>query len=209
MIDTEHISDVDEGKVMQESQFEEQDELIIEDEQGSELNPDLLDAASLDENTAIESSASNALPSSATDSPVESINQDKLISVLNQVVETIQKQAVGAPLPKVEDQYATALHWIKDKNNHYQGARWFRKAAMRGHAKSQFYLGVLFAKGQGVPQSLFHAYAWLTLADCQQLPEAQESLKKIEPLLSNKLLQQALKLAAERFEQIESQLSAE
>lgn len=197
---------------MQELQFEEQDELIIEDEQGSELHPDSVSSTSSSEQ-ALAGSFSGSPASSTTEAEISDestlLGQDKLIAVLNQVVNTIQKQAVSAPLPNVEDQYATALHWIKDKDNHYQGARWFRKAAMRGHAKSQFYLGVLFAKGQGVPQSLFHAYAWLALADCQQLPEAQESLKKIEPLLSNKLLQQALKLAAERFEQIETQLADE
>lgn len=199
---------------MQESILEE--ELTIEDDQGSQLYPaqpenidPITESTTMTEQAPIEPpqeivAMQEQITISDTDTKVDS---EKLLEILNQVVATIQKQATSMPVPKVEDQYATALHHIKNQQDHYQGARWFRKAAMRGHAKSQFYLGVLFAKGQGVPQSLFHAYSWLTLASCQNLPEADESLKKIEPHLTAKMIQQALKLAAERFEQIEAQLN--
>lgn len=196
---------------MQESIIEDE-ELIIEDDNGSELHPQPMDEviSGCDEENTDSAISSQSLSTTETmihtQSADSSVNPEKLLEVLNQVVVTIQNQASSLTIQSVEDQYATALHWVKNQQDHFQAARWFRKAAMRGHAKSQFYLGVLFAKGQGVPQSLFHAYAWLTLASKQNLPEADESLKKVEPHLSNKMIQQALKLAAERFEQIEAAL---
>ena len=47
------------------------------------------------------------------------------------------------------------------------GAKWLRLAAMSGDLKAQFFLGLLFMKGQGVPPSPFHAAAWLSLASSQ------------------------------------------
>jgi len=45
------------------------------------------------------------------------------------------------------------------------GARaWFRKAAAQGHIDAQFELGMLFARGDGVPQSYHRAAEWLRLA---------------------------------------------
>jgi len=45
------------------------------------------------------------------------------------------------------------------------GARvWLRKAAEQGHIDAQFELGVLFARGDGVPQSYHRAADWLRLA---------------------------------------------
>lgn len=41
---------------------------------------------------------------------------------------------------------------------------WYRKAADQGHAKAQFNLGLMYANGQGVPQSNIQAHVWLNLA---------------------------------------------
>lgn len=99
-------------------------------------------------------------------------------------------------------QFATGIHYIKFENNHYLGAKWFRKAAMQGHPKAQLYLGLLFLKGEGVPKSHFHAYAWLTLAANQDLAEAKDARIKLEPHLSAANINASLKHAADILEKI-------
>jgi len=41
---------------------------------------------------------------------------------------------------------------------------WFRKAADRGNAPAQYSLGLMYAKGQGVPQDFTQAHTWFNLA---------------------------------------------
>ena len=43
-------------------------------------------------------------------------------------------------------------------------ARWFRQAADRGLADSQFNLAILYENGRGVQKSLSEAYKWFALA---------------------------------------------
>ena len=45
-----------------------------------------------------------------------------------------------------------------------EAAKWFRKAAEQGDAKAQYNLGIMYAKGQGVPQDYVLAYMWSNLA---------------------------------------------
>lgn len=108
----------------------------------------------------------------------------------------------SSPEQTPDTQFATGVHYIKNVQNHYLGAKWLRKAGMQGHAKAQFYLGLLFLKGEGVPKSFFHAYCWLSLAACQNLNEAIEARKKLEPYMTAREINASLKLAAERAEQI-------
>lgn len=107
-----------------------------------------------------------------------------------------------SPMETAEHQFATGVQYIKSQGNHYLGAKWFRKAGMQGHAKAQFYLGLMFIKGEGVPKSLFHAYSWLSLACCQNYEEAKVARKNLEPYLTAADMNAAMKLAAERIEQI-------
>lgn len=43
-------------------------------------------------------------------------------------------------------------------------ARWYEKAARRGHVAAQLNLGDYHARGRGVPRSLVAAHMWLSLA---------------------------------------------
>jgi len=45
-----------------------------------------------------------------------------------------------------------------------QAAHWFRMAAAQGHRPAQFYLGTLYAEGQGVEPDPVEALKWVTLA---------------------------------------------
>ena len=66
--------------------------------------------------------------------------------------------------------------------------RLFRPLAEQGHALAQFYLGVMYDKGQGVPQDAQEALKWIRLAaeqggaTQQGVPQGdQEALKWYHP----------------------------
>lgn len=56
----------------------------------------------------------------------------------------------------------------------------FREAAIAGHATAQFNVGMMYYRGEGVPQDVIKAYGWIELATQQRgakdLLEAQEIL---------------------------------
>ncbi|WP_373874399.1 tetratricopeptide repeat protein, partial [Aeromonas caviae] len=45
-----------------------------------------------------------------------------------------------------------------------QALAWLHKAAEQGNASAQFNLGLIYAKGQGVPQDYKQAHAWFSVA---------------------------------------------
>src|SRR5258705_1084791 len=51
--------------------------------------------------------------------------------------------------------------------NYKSASQWFRKAADRGVADSQFNLGILYARGIGVEQNLAESFKWFSLAAAQ------------------------------------------
>ena len=59
--------------------------------------------------------------------------------------------------------YATALH------------EW-RPLAEQGNARAQYYLGVLYSNGQGVPKDYVQAWQWYEKAAAQGIARAQYSL---------------------------------
>lgn len=81
-------------------------------------------------------------------------------------------------------------------------ARHFRRAALLGHARSMYYLGMQFLQGKGVPQSAYHAYCWLTLADVFDDSQAKQALQRANNQLTARESILAARLAADRFEQI-------
>ena len=64
---------------------------------------------------------------------------------------------------KVENR--NKINKIKDKkceesNDYANAANWYRKAALQGHADSQYKLGFFYELGLGVPQSRKVAISW-------------------------------------------------
>ncbi len=57
-----------------------------------------------------------------------------------------------------------------------EAAKWYWLAANRGNAKAQFNLGVMYAKGQGVPQDYAEAAKWYRLTADQGYAGAQNNL---------------------------------
>ncbi|MCC2604225.1 tetratricopeptide repeat protein [Planctobacterium marinum] len=130
-----------------------------------------------------------------------------LLERIDDLIQVLEKRAKGStPEQLPHKQFATGIHYIKHEKNHYLGAKWLRKAAMQGHGKAQLYLGMLFLQGNGVPKSLFHAYAWFSLAVCQNIDEAVDARKKLERHLTAKDINAALKYAADILDKIHSPL---
>ena len=77
-----------------------------------------------------------------------------------------------------------------------------RLAAMAGNHRAQFYLGLFFVKGEGVPQSVFHAVAWLSLASSQGYAPATAAVTDIRKHIETKRFKDAQCYAASLYEQI-------
>jgi len=106
--------------------------------------------------------------------------------------------------PSSEQLFATSIHMAKSKND-VGAAKWMRRAAISGHVKAQYYLGLMFAKGNGLPQSEYHAVTWLALAESQGLIEAVEAKGKLQRLLCAKQIKDAQTQAANLYEQIQDE----
>ena len=100
-----------------------------------------------------------------------------------------------------QDTLNKALYYLKNEQGAL-AAKWMRLAAMAGNYRAQFYLGLFFIKGQGVPQSVFHGAAWLSLASSQGYEQAIEAMSDIRKHISTKRLKDAQCYAASLYEQI-------
>ncbi|WP_424540674.1 hypothetical protein [Sinorhizobium medicae] len=54
---------------------------------------------------------------------------------------------------------------------------WFQKAAQQGHARAQFNLAMMYARGEGVARNDALAFEWMQKA-ANQLPEARQYLDR-------------------------------
>ena len=67
--------------------------------------------------------------------------------------------------------------WIAYELNDYNTAfTKFRSAARQGHARAEFYLGVMYQNGKGVTQDYKEAVRWYTLAAKKGEDRAQNNL---------------------------------
>ena len=56
---------------------------------------------------------------------------------------------------------------LNKKKDYATDASWFRKAAEEGNVIAQHDLGVMYAKGEGVPQDYVQAHMWFSLSAAQ------------------------------------------
>ncbi|MBU2968993.1 hypothetical protein KO527_06500, partial [Pseudoalteromonas sp. C2R02] len=126
----------------------------------------------------------------------------KLIDIVDSNHKTLTSPAKLQP--SKEQLFATSIHMAKSKND-VGAAKWMRRAAISGHVKAQYYLGLMFAKGNGLPQSEYHAVTWLTLAESQGMIEAVEAKGKLQRLLCAKQIKDAQTQAANLYEQIQDE----
>ncbi|NMM40255.1 tetratricopeptide repeat protein [Pseudoalteromonas arctica] len=97
-----------------------------------------------------------------------------------------------------------ALYYLKNDQPPL-AAKWMRLAAMSGNQRAQFYLGLFFIKGQGVPSSVFHGAVWLSLASSQGYEPATTALTDLRKHLTTRRFKDAQCYAATLYEQIHQQ----
>jgi len=70
-----------------------------------------------------------------------------------------------------------------DRGDYATALTEFRPVAQQGDADAQFILGVMYSKGQGVPQDDVQAHMWLSLAAAQ----SKESYRKSRDILAEQM----------------------
>ena len=64
-------------------------------------------------------------------------------------------------------------------NDFFEAFAWCQRAAHSHLAWAEYHLGLMYRKGEGVPQSHTHAAHWYRLAATQNFPEAQQKLAEL------------------------------
>src|SRR5689334_9502909 len=72
--------------------------------------------------------------------------------------------------------YRLAFARARAKRSAKEAVRWWRRAAGQGHTRAQFYLGVAYDRGCGVPKNLKRAMCFYWKAAEAGHPEAQYNL---------------------------------
>ena len=71
--------------------------------------------------------------------------------------------------------------------NYIEAAIWYQRAAAQGNPTAQYFLGLLYDKGIGVPPDEVLAYKWLNLAVAAATPREREYWRKMRDAVASKL----------------------
>ncbi|PJG59335.1 tetratricopeptide repeat protein [Aeromonas cavernicola] len=80
----------------------------------------------------------------------------------------------------------------------------YQLAAHRGDRMAQYRMGTLREGGLGAPRNRIHAYAWLSLAATEGMPEAVQARNELEEVMSTPEIKQAQQLSEHWFGKIEA-----
>lgn len=137
--------------------------------------------------------------------------QTALLTQVDQLIELAKTRLPAKQQPTIrgpeywqrfaKHHYVRAADLLKTEQG-FEAAKHFRRAALFGHSKAMLYLGQMFLQGKDLPESIFHACCWLTLADRAGEAEAEKIIDNLIHKLTARQLNSARQLAAERFEQI-------
>ena len=89
------------------------------------------------------------------------------------------------------EMYAKGLGIPRDD---IEALHWYRRAAERGHAASQYNVGLFYAVGRGVAPSEVQAAAWITVAE-ENGAEQTDLLPALSKHMSAEQLKEAARLA--------------
>ena len=76
----------------------------------------------------------------------------------------------------------------------------FSVAAEQGHAKAQYNLGTMYAKGEGVPENYIKAYMWVSLAAAFGYKDEKKAKEVLKKRMSSEQIAEAQRLSSEWFE---------
>ncbi|WP_404339402.1 sel1 repeat family protein [Pseudoalteromonas mariniglutinosa] len=137
-------------------------------------------------------------------SPVGFDLEQQLENVLAFITQPSNSEPLKATSNSDEDILNKALYYLKNEQPAL-AAKWMRLAAMAANHRAQFYMGLFFIKGQGLPSSVFHGAVWLSLASSQGYEPATAALNDLRKHISTRRLKDAQCYAASLYEQIHQQ----
>jgi len=73
----------------------------------------------------------------------------------------------------------------------------FRKLANNGNPPAQYNLGVMYTRGEGVPQDLVQAYFWFSLAASKRYGNARQSRAAVRRVLNSSQVAEGKRLVEE------------
>ncbi|MGO9021708.1 MAG: tetratricopeptide repeat protein [Syntrophobacteraceae bacterium] len=82
-----------------------------------------------------------------------------------------------------------------DKGDYGRAYSEMRPLAERGEAPAQFYLGVMYENGQGVPKDYVQAHKWFELAAAQGDSEARKRMDLLAEKMTPAQIAEAISLA--------------
>jgi len=109
-----------------------------------------------------------------------------------------------------EAQYLLAALTMRDDNasesERQAAVRWWLTAARKGHALSQYRLGLLYWNGEAVARDLVRGFAWVQLAAEDGLEDAQTALETMESYLDAEQRETAAALQTELLEEADGEV---
>ncbi|MEN9532287.1 MAG: hypothetical protein RIQ83_1511, partial [Pseudomonadota bacterium] len=90
------------------------------------------------------------------------------------------------------------------KEDYTLALKQYRLAAQQGDRMAQYRMGTLREKGLGAPRNRIHAYAWLSLAATEGMPEAMQARDELEAAMTKPEVKQAQKLSEHWFGKMSS-----
>ncbi|XAG70174.1 sel1 repeat family protein [bacterium 19CA06SA08-2] len=85
------------------------------------------------------------------------------------------------------------------KEDYALALKQYRLAAQQGDRMAQYRMGTLREEGLGAPRNRVHAYAWLSLAATEAMPEAVQARDELEAVMTKPEVKQAQKLSEHWF----------
>ncbi|MCF3099851.1 sel1 repeat family protein, partial [Aeromonas australiensis] len=85
------------------------------------------------------------------------------------------------------------------KEDYALALKQYRQAAQQGDRMAQYRMGTLREEGLGAPRNRVHAYAWLSLAATEGMPEAVQARDELEEAMTKQEVKQAQKLSEHWF----------
>ena len=78
--------------------------------------------------------------------------------------------------------------------NYGEALRWYKKAALQGHADAQYSVGLMYDKGHiGIPKNNETAYVWYKLSSEQGQEDAKRNFISVENLMTTSEIERAEK----------------
>jgi TPR repeat protein len=85
------------------------------------------------------------------------------------------------------------------KEDYALALKQYRQAAQQGDRMAQYRMGTMREEGLGAPRNRVHAYAWLSLAATEGMPEAMQARDELEAMMTKPEVKQAQKLSEHWF----------